>query len=260
MAKSVLVDLTRCIGCRGCQIACKAWNERGVVKTRNTGTFTNPPQMNSECYTNIRFVEGSNPAGGAVWSFVKDQCLHCQDPACVSVCPVGALRKTNNGPVTYNYDLCMGCRYCMLACPFQVPKYEWEKPLPAVQKCSFCVERINDGLVPACVKTCPTGTMFYGEREDVMAEARARLQKGKDRYVQHIYGETEAGGTSWVYISALPFEKLGFRMNVPQYPLPPLTWTYINKIPYILPGVIAFGAVSWYATRRKDVQEKEDRS
>lgn len=259
MPKSVLVDLTRCIGCRGCQIACKAWNERGAVKTRNTGTFTNPPEMNAECYTNIRFVEGSAPGGAPVWSFVKDQCLHCQEPACVSVCPVGALRKTESGPVTYNFDVCIGCRYCMLACPFRVPKYEWAKVSPAVQKCTFCSERIREGFLPACVKTCPTRTMFYGEREDVLAEARARLQKGKGRYVPHIYGEEEAGGTSWLYLSAEPFENLGFRTQVPRHALPPLTWTYISKIPYVMGGVLLLGAGAWYATRRKDVEEKEER-
>jgi formate dehydrogenase iron-sulfur subunit len=256
MPKGVLVDLTRCIGCRGCQVACKSWNGRGVKKTVMSGTFTNPPDLNSECYTNIRFVEttqGDRP----VWSFVKSQCLHCQDPACASVCPVGALRKSADGPVTYDAERCIGCRYCMLACPFQIPKYEWEKVLPLVQKCTFCSERIRDGLIPACIKTCPTGTMVFGEREEILALAKARLEKGPGKYVPHIYGEKEAGGTSWIYLSAVPFAGLGFRTQVPLHALPPLTWSYISKIPYVMGGVLLFGAASWYTTRRKDVQEKE---
>ena len=256
MPKGVLVDLTRCIGCRGCQVACKSWNGRGVKKTVESGTFTNPPDLNSECYTNIRFVEstlGEKP----VWSFVKSQCLHCNDPACVSVCPVGAFRKTDDGPVVYHAERCIGCRYCMLACPFQIPKYEWEKLLPIVQKCHFCSDRIKEGETPACIKTCPTGTMVYGEREDILALAKSRVEKGKGKYVPHIYGEKEAGGTSWIYISAVPFAQLGFRTQVPLHALPPLTWNYINKIPYLIPGVFAFGVASWYVTRRKDVQEKE---
>jgi formate dehydrogenase iron-sulfur subunit len=258
MPKSVLVDLTRCIGCRGCQMACKSWNERGVKKTVMAGDFTNPPELNSECYTNIRFVEtkqGESP----VWNFAKSQCLHCHDPACVAVCPVAALRKTAEGPVTYEAERCMGCRYCMLACPFLIPKYEWEKLLPVVQKCTFCSERIKDGVVPACIKTCPTGTMVYGEREEILSLAKARVENGKGKYVPHIYGEKEAGGTSWIYISAVPFEDLGFRTQVPLHALPPLTWNYINKIPFVMGGVVVLGVASWYTTRRKDVQEKEER-
>lgn len=258
MPKSVLVDLTRCIGCRGCQVACKSWNERGVKPTVVTGSFTNPPQLNSECYTNIRFVE-SEQAAGPVWSFVKSQCLHCNEPACASVCPVAALHKTPAGPVAYEAERCIGCRYCMLACPFQVPTYEWEKLLPLVQKCTFCAERIRDGLLPACVKACPTGTMSFGERDEVMGLAKARIQRSDGKYVTHIYGEKEAGGTSWVYISAMPFADLGFRTQVPLHALPPLTWDYISKIPYVMGGVVLLGAASWYATRRKDVEEKEGR-
>lgn len=256
MPKSVLVDLTRCIGCRGCQVACKSWNGRAVQKTVMYGNFTNPPDLNSECYTNIRFVEGVR-GEMPVWSFVKSQCLHCHDPACASVCPVKALQKTDGGPVVYDSERCIGCRYCMLACPFRIPKYEWEKTLPVVQKCTFCAERIRDGLIPACIKTCPTRTMFYGERDDILAEAKARLQKNKERYVPYIYGEAEAGGTSWIYISSVPFADLGFRTHVPKKVLPPLTWDYIAKIPYVIGGVIVFGAASWAITRRQAVQEKE---
>lgn len=256
MANSVLIDMTRCIGCRGCQVACKAWNDRSVKKTVMNGNFTNPPELSSECYTHVRFVE-KGVGGQPVWSFVKKQCLHCQTPACASVCPVGALRKTPEGPVTYEFERCFGCRYCMLACPFQIPKYEWEKVLPAVQKCTFCADRVKDGLVPSCIKTCPTKTMFFGSREEVIGEAKRRINGHPGKYVNYIYGKEEAGGTSWLYISNVPFQELGFDMNVPQYKLPDLTWSYISSIPVVIGAVFVAGIGSWYATRRQEVQEKE---
>jgi formate dehydrogenase iron-sulfur subunit len=256
MAKSVLVDMTRCIGCRGCQIACKAWNERSARRTVMNGSFTNPTDLNSDCFTHVRFVENGN-GKTPVWSFVKNQCFHCQNPACASVCPVAAFRKSDDGPVTYDYDRCIGCRYCMLACPFQVPKYEWEKLLPAVQKCTFCAERIQDGLLPACIKTCPTKTMFFGKREEVVAEAKRRIGGSPGKYVNHVYGMEEAGGTSWLYLSNVPFQELGFNMNVPKYELPGLTWSYISSIPAVIGVVLAAGIGSWFVTRRQEVKEKE---
>jgi formate dehydrogenase iron-sulfur subunit len=238
MPKSVLVDLTRCIGCRGCQIACKSWNEMSVVKTTVSGSFENPPAMSEHCYTRIRYQEGET-GGMPVWNFVKEQCLHCKEPACASACPVGALVKTKSGAVTYDFDKCIGCRYCMVACPFEIPKYEWSKAQqPWVKKCTFCAERQADNLPPACVKTCPTGALLFGEAEEVLAVAKKRLSGGK--YVQHIYGEKEAGGTSWIYIADRPFAELGFNTKVPQYALPPYTWASLSKIPV---EIVVFSAV-----------------
>jgi formate dehydrogenase iron-sulfur subunit len=257
MAKSVLIDLTRCIGCRGCQVACKEWNERSVKKTTMNGNFTNPPELNSECFTHIRYVE-QEKADQPIWSFVKNQCLHCKNPACASVCPVEALKKTKGGPVTYDFSRCIGCRYCMLACPFYIPKYEWEKVIPWVRKCTFCADRINAGLVPACVKVCPTNTMLYGEYDDVLKEANTRITNNPGKYVKHIYGKDEAGGTSWMYISGVPFESIGFNMNIPHQKLPDLTWAYINKIPSVIGVVLAAGALSWVITRRNKNMDKEE--
>ncbi len=238
MAKAVLVDLTRCTGCRGCQAACKAWNERDARPTVQSGSYENPKALNSDTYTRIEFKEAKKE-GGPVWSFVKDQCLHCKEPACVTACPVGALVKTGEGPVSYQFDRCIGCRYCMVACPFEIPKYEWEKTMPWVQKCSFCSERIKDGMTPACIKTCPTTTMFYGEEAEVMAEARKRVSAGNGKYVQKIYGEKEVGGTAWVYISDRPFEELGFNTRVGDKPLPAYTWAHLSKIPLEIVGFVA---------------------
>ncbi len=249
MAKGVLVDLTKCIGCRGCQVACKEWNERKARKTTMTGEYTNPPDLSSDCYTHIKFIESDN-GGTPVWNFVKRQCLHCKEPACVSVCPVTALKKTDAGPVVYDFDRCIGCRYCMLACPFHIPKYEWEKALPWIQKCTFCSERMKEGQTPACIKTCPTGTMTYGDRDELLQTAKKRIADGPGAYVNHIYGEKEAGGTSWMYLSNVPFEKLGFNMNVSSVALPSLTWAYISKIPAVIGTVLVVGAGAWAITRR----------
>ncbi len=256
--KGVLVDLTRCIGCRGCQVACKSWNDRSVVPTKNVGTFTNPPQLNAETYTHIRYLEAEKE-GQPVWSFVKDQCMHCKEPACASVCPVGALRKTAEGPVTYNFERCIGCRYCMLACPFYIPKYEWNKAVPWVRKCTFCSDRMADGKVPACIKVCPTNTMFYGTIDEVAGEAEKRMRDNPGKYVPHIYGKNEAGGTSWIYLSAIPFETLGFNTRIVNAPYPDMTWKYISKIPSVIGLVIVSGAVTWAITRRMNA-EKGDKS
>jgi formate dehydrogenase iron-sulfur subunit len=256
MAKAVLIDLTRCIGCRGCQIACKEWNERQARKTTFHGDFTNPVALSSDCYTRIRFHEqdtGSTP----VWSFVKNQCLHCKYPACASVCPVTALKKTEAGPVVYQYERCIGCRYCMMACPFSIPKYEWESAFPWVRKCTFCSERIRDNMVPACIKACPTGTMFYDEYDGVVAEAKNRLAADPGKYVNHIYGLEEAGGTSWMYISGVPFAELGFRMDVPHMKLPDLTWEYISHIPALFGITFVAGLGAWLITRRHQHMHKE---
>lgn len=255
MAKSVLVDMTRCIGCRGCQVACKEWNERNARKTTFHGEYTNPMRLNSDTYTRIRFSE-KEKKNGPVWNFIKEQCFHCISPACVSVCPVAALTKTANGPVVYNYDRCIGCRYCMLSCPFQIPTFEWESTHPWVQKCSFCSERIKDGLLPACIKVCPTTTMYYGEYNDVLGEAKKRIAANPSKYVNHIYGEKEGGGTSWIYISSEPFEELGFRRNVPQIVLPDLTWAYIKKVPALFGVVFVAGVGSWIITRRNEAGSK----
>jgi len=212
--------------------------------------------LNSECYTLIRFHELEKDEM-PVWSFVKDQCLHCKDPACVSVCPVGALRKTDDGPVTFTYERCIGCRYCMAACPFRIPKYEWESVRPWVQKCSFCPERIRDGMKPACIKACPTGTLQYGEYGAIVAEARNRLKTNSHKYVQHIYGLEEAGGTSWLYISGVPFEQIGFNTNIPSAALPRLAWDYIVHIPALFGFVFVTGLGSWLITRRNQIAKSK---
>jgi len=230
-------------------VACKEWNEQPAGQTTMAGGYTNPVQLNANCYTHIRFVE-NEVSGLPVWRFVKDQCLHCVDPPCAAACPVAALTQTVSGAVTYDYDRCIGCRYCMLACPFRIPKYEWNSPRPWVQKCTFCADRIGEDMPPACVKTCPTGALFYGEYDTVLAEGEKRIGSRPARYVPHIYGEREAGGTRWVYVSDVPFESLGFRMRVPATPLPALTWSSLSKVPLSMVGLVAvLSGIAYFKNR-----------
>lgn len=253
--KGVLVDLTKCIGCRGCQIACKQWNGRIARQTAFTGDFTNPSEMNSDTYTLIDFVENEKN-GNPVWNFVKRQCMHCKEPACASACPVGAFKKSASGPVVYRPELCIGCRYCMVACPYGVPKYEWEKTLPIVQKCTFCSDRVAAGEKPLCVKTCPSGALAFGDYDEMMKEAKARLSSSPERYVNHIYGENEAGGSCWMYISDIPFDTLGFNTSVPVRPLPAYTWDSLSKIPASVVGLaVGLSAIAYWRNRGAGKEE-----
>jgi formate dehydrogenase iron-sulfur subunit len=257
MEASVLLDTTKCIGCRGCQVACKQWHGHKADKTVLTPSFTNPVKLNSRTYTHVGFYEGENN-GSVIWNFAKHGCMHCKEPSCASVCPVGAFYKTKEGPVIYRGERCIGCRYCMLACPFNVPKYEWDKLLPVVQKCDFCYDRIKAGLKPACATACPTGGIhFSGSIEENRAEAMRRLKENPGRYYPHIYGDKEAGGTSVLVLTAVPFTELGY-WKAPMQALPPLTWSYIAHIPAAIVIVLASGLGSWVITRRNKNMKKED--
>jgi Fe-S-cluster-containing dehydrogenase component len=138
-------------------------------------------------------------------------CMHCEDPSCVSACTVGALKKGEKGIVTYDEDRCIGCRYCMYACPFEVPNYEWEKQLPLIVKCDLCISRLGEGeSEPACAATCPTDAIIFGKKGDMLAQAHQRIETSPGKYINHVYGETENGGTATYYVSPVPFEELGF--------------------------------------------------
>ena len=258
MSKAVLYDANKCIGCRGCQAACKQWNENDEiipveengVKSVNRGSYENPPQLSARTWTKIRFTELEH-ANKFHWVFTKLQCMHCEHPACVAACPVGALQKTEDGPVVYDDNKCFGCRYCMVACPFGIPTFEWDKPIPWVRKCTFCTDRLGAGLEPACVKTCPTGALKLGEREELIVEARRRIVAGPDKYLDHIYGEKEAGGTSWLYLSSVPFEKLG----LPALGSEPVTVDVeraMGAVPPALVGVAATMAGVYWLIKRRD--------
>jgi len=243
MALGILTDITRCVGCRACVYACKEINGLPRDEARH---------LNSETWTCVEERAGLN---------VRRQCMHCLDPACVSVCPVGALRKTSEGPVVYDESACMGCRYCMLACPYRVPKYEWQSALPRMQKCIMCFhQRVEQGKQPACTEACPAQATMFGERNDLIREARARIRRNPERYVDHIYGLKEAGGTSVLYLSSLPFERLGFPMKLDVEAYPRLIWNILSTIPNVVitGGVFMFGL--WWLINRRETLSGTPRS
>ncbi len=186
--------------------------------------------------------------------------MHCVEPTCASVCPVGALQKTPLGAVIYEEPRCIGCRYCMLACPFQVPSYEWAQRLPRVKKCNLCYERQVAGKVTACSEACPTGATITGDRDALIAEARRRLSERPTGYYQRIYGVAEVGGTSVLFISAVPFGQIGLKTNLPKEALPALTWRALSLVPNVATvGGVLLGGVYWITHRRDEVAAAEER-
>jgi formate dehydrogenase iron-sulfur subunit len=237
VSAGLLFDSTLCIGCGACAAACKEENKLpGDVETHATAyTWT--------------VVEGEEGA------FVRRLCMHCLDPTCVSVCPVAALQRSASGAVTYDAARCIGCRYCMLACPFDVPKYQWDRAVPVVGKCTLCPERLAVGRPPACAEACPTGATLFGDRDTLIAEAQARRAANPAGYAGGIYGVDEAGGTGVLMLAAVPVEKLGLPLHVPRQPLPLLTWQVLSKVPdfVVLAGAGLVG-LKWITDRRDAVQ------
>lgn len=234
MATAILYDSTRCRQCGGCTDACKFKND---LPHRNDDKL---------CATTFTVLEnhGGHP--------LRRMCMHCENPACASVCPVGALEKTKEGPVVYHADRCMGCRYCMMACPFGIPKYEWEKAVPTIRKCQMCPDRVQKGKKPFCATFCTWGGIQAGEREEMLALARKRMAEEPGRYHPHIYGEHEVGGTSVLVIAAVPPEKLGLPTNVGTESLPEKTWAALSRLPGVVAAAGVFCASFWWITNRRD--------
>lgn len=251
-----LIDLTKCTGCRGCQVACKQWNQLEAEDTEffSGEGYQNPPAISEYTFTRIKFRDYQKN-GENEFAFYKEMCMHCDDPACASVCPVGAFEKTAEGPVIYKADRCIGCRFCMIACPFGIPKYEWSKGLPLVKKCTGCYSRIKEGLEPACATACPTA-ITYGPRDEMVKIAEERFKNNQKKYIRKIYGLNEAGGTSVLYLTNLPFDELGFK-NVTQRPLPDYTWQALRFVPASFLAVGgALSAISWITHRRERMMKE----
>lgn len=229
----VLHDAVRCIGCRRCEAACSKVNELPTPEKpfEDLSVLEQKRRTTSTSYTVVNQVQNSNGKK----TFIKNQCNHCLEPACASVCFVAAFTKTPEGAVTYDPSVCVGCRYCMIGCPFEIPTYEYDQAItPRIMKCTMCYPRIKEGLLPGCVEVCPTEALTYGKRDDLIKIARKRIQSHPDRYIDHIYGEKEMGGTSWLYLSGVPFSQLGLREDLGYKPAPELTSGALSMVPMVV--------------------------
>jgi Fe-S-cluster-containing dehydrogenase component len=258
----MLTDLTLCLGCRKCEWACKEANglpnQQPLDAYEDKSVFEQRRRTDGENVTVVNRYPAKEPGGQPV--HVKSQCMHCVDPSCQAACLVSAFRKTPEGPVLYDESICIGCRYCMVACPFNIPAYTYDDPFtPVVRKCTMCFERFTKtGEKPACAAVCPVETITFGKRSELIALAREKIAKHPDKYIDHIYGEHEAGGTNWLYIADRPFEELGFQANVGTTPIPELTAGLDGAVPLILtvwPAVLA-GAYA-FSKRREELARAE---
>ncbi len=229
----MLIDTTKCIGCRSCEEACNGANKLPQPKESfsSESVFDQRRDTTPEAFTVVnRFANPKDPTKPI---FARKQCMHCNQPGCASACLVRALEKKPEGPIVYNKERCMGCRYCMIACPFDIPKYEYQSATPFVKKCIFCYSRLKAGEKPACADACPEGATLFGNRRELLEEARKRIYTEPDRYHNKVYGEHEVGGTGWLYLSSVPFEKIGMKTNLGTTPLPEHTSGFLFGVPHV---------------------------
>ena len=243
---AILIDITKCTGCEKCVDACNKSNkEEPKIEYSNLSR----DGLSGRQLTSIVSVSKDR--------FAKKQCLHCEKPACEEACLVGAIEKTETGAVIYDKTKCIGCRYCMLACPVGIPRYEWDKKLPYMKKCNMCYERQVDGLKPACVEACPNGVLTFGKRDELITKA-GKIIAGNQKYINHIYGEKDLGGTSVMYITDVPLEPLGWPEKIGDRSIHSYTWPVLSKTPFLALGVCSFlTGTLWVVNRRMKLEGKD---
>lgn len=221
-----LIDTTKCAGCQACEFACAEahelpeptdWPEAGKVR-----------KTSETCRTVVNLHETSQGE-----FYLKDACMHCNDPACVAACLTQAMYKTKEGPVIWRGEKCMGCRYCMVSCPFDVPKFEYLSPNPRILKCDLCYDRISEGKIPACAEACPEGAITFGKRRDLLTEAKQRICENPDIYNHHIYGEHEAGGTGILILAGAEMNEMGLKTDLENSSYPALTKGFLYSVPSV---------------------------
>ena len=245
----VLYDSTRCVGCRTCEYECAS--AHGLPAPPDEIEAVR--KTNETCNTVVNTFQTSK---GEV--YVKRQCMHCNEPACGAACLTQAMHKNETGPVTWNGDKCMGCRYCMVSCPFDMPKFEYFSSNPKIQKCDMCFDRQKAGEKPVCVTNCPNEALMYGTRRDLIKEARRRIYEQPELYVDQIYGEHDAGGTGWLYLSPVPFRELGMNTTLQQSSYPALTKGFLYAVPsvFVLAPTLLLGI--YQATKNNHLNEENE--
>ncbi len=283
-AVGILYDATVCIGCKACQNACKQYNEMPAEHTAPEQIWDDPVDLSGKTLNIIKaYKNGTGATKDAEingYSFVKRHCMHCIDPSCVSACPVTALdKKSDNGVVTYNKNACIGCRYCQIACPYNIPRFEWDDPFPQIRKCQLCDHRYKEGKFSACCEFCPTGASIFGKVIDLLAEAKKRLTlkpgdyyhypvahvtsretsyRPVSIYLNHVYGEKEGGGTQYLLLSGVPFAKLGLPV-LSEDSAANRSETLQHTLYYGLIAPITFLGGLMYAVYRNTRKEHEDK-
>jgi formate dehydrogenase iron-sulfur subunit len=246
---AVLIDLTRCTGCNSCALACKESNNL-------PNALTPPNALSSDTFTFVDTRQVSTAGGAVEERYVKRQCMHCLNAACVSACPAAAMYKSEDGPVVYRSERCLGCRYCQMACPFGVPSFEWDNGVtPVISKCWMCADRLQAGEKPACVEACTTGALRFGNRNALLAQAHAQIESNPGRYIDHVLGEFEVGGTSMLYLSDVPFEQMGFPAGLPNTAPAEETEKIMNVLPAVITGTTALMAGIAFYTHRKQAHK-----
>jgi formate dehydrogenase iron-sulfur subunit len=239
--KAILVDVTKCTGCEECVAACIEANDLDPQKAQ-VDRAVSKDGLSENRFLSVPKVERGR--------FVRMSCMHCLEPSCVSACLVGGLTKTPGGPVIYDADKCIGCRYCMLACPFHIPRYEWDEKVPFVQKCTMCSDRQQKGGIPACVEACPNDALTFGDRDALLAKAHRTINANRGRYANRVWGEHELGGTSVLYSSDVDLGVAGWPAEDAES-IPEITEPLVAKTPFIGMGVLgSVLGLNWVIRRR----------
>ncbi len=249
--KAILTDTTMCIGCRECVLACRKVNglDKEIPRRWNIDDG-----LSARNWTSIIDKPGDR--------FIRKQCRHCLQPACVAACPVGALYKTDQGAVVYDSHKCLGCRYCMMACPYGIPRYDWDRSVPYVRKCNLCYDtRLKNNRQPACTEVCPTRATIFGDRDDLIGEAHRRIMSNPGRYIDKVWGEYEVGGTSVFYISDIDLSFLTHNRPLGERPLPTRISVAMNAVPFAFLGAGGLMAgLYWIINRREQNGKQPDES
>lgn len=247
----ILYDSTRCVGCQTCENSCAEANELPApTDAPEAGVIRKTDENRRTVVNAFKTTKGE--------VYVKQQCMHCNEPACVAACLTQAMHKTKEGPVIWRGNKCMGCRYCMVSCPFDVPKFEYLSPNPRITKCDMCYTRLMAGKKPACAENCPAEAIMFGTRRELLKEARKRINDQPGVYSDFIYGEHEAGGTGEMYVAQVPPAELGFKTDLQAESYPALSKGFLYSVPsvFVLLPVLLLGIHE--ATKNKKQNEEDE--